>query len=44
MLSPLMLKLTTDLSETYPNLIRQAKELVQVCAERNHEKQNHYGR
>jgi len=34
MLSPLILKLTTDLSERYPHLIRQAKELTQVCDER----------
>ncbi len=34
MLSPMLLKPTTDLSETYPHLIRQAKELAQVCVER----------
>jgi len=42
MLSPLILKLTTDLSETYPHLIRQAKELVQVCAERKIRTSNQY--
>lgn len=40
--SPLILKLTTDLSETYLRLIRQAKELAQVCAERKIRTSNHY--
>ena len=42
MQSPLILKLSTDLSETYPHLIRQAKELVQVCAERKIGTSNQY--
>jgi hypothetical protein len=35
----MILKLTSDLSETYPRLIRQAKELAQVCGERKIRKQ-----